>query len=102
MGTRNPSSPFISVIICVYNDWNSLENCLGSLSRQQDAPTFEIIVVDDGSSESVPELLKVNKHLIQFIRQPHAGIPTARNTGIRAAVGDVFLFTDSDCILDNN
>ncbi len=94
----------LSVVVCVYNDWKPLESCLWSLSHQKDAPSFEVLVVDDGSSQPVPDSIRQSKlnFPIQFIRQNHGGVATARNAGIRAATGDVFVFTDCDCVLDTD
>ena len=92
----------ISIVIPVYNQWQALGSCLESLSTQSDAPSFEVIVVDDGSSHpqdltTVPIALR----LLQ-LRQPHGGVSVARNYGAQHANGDVVLFVDSDCRLDAN
>jgi glycosyltransferase involved in cell wall biosynthesis len=100
-----PSSrPLLSVVVCVYNDWRALEYCLRSLLHQKDAPSFEVLVIDDGSSQPVPDSLRQSKlnFPIQFIRENHGGVATARNVGIRAASGEVFVFTDADCVLDTD
>lgn len=101
---RNPTCPCVSVIIGVYNDWDSLEKCLKSLSQQQGAPSFEVVIVDDGSTRVVSDVLRSSdiNHPLRFVRQAHGGISTARNTGMRNATGAVFFFTDCDCILDRN
>jgi len=93
--------PLFSIVIPVYNDWKPLEQCLQSLDLQANAPAFEVIVVDDGSTEEVTEYLRRSTHIYPFrlIQQAHAGIPAARNRGIRAATGKVFLFVDADCRL---
>jgi glycosyltransferase involved in cell wall biosynthesis len=95
-------SPYLSLIICVHNDWEPLENCLKSLSRQQEAPSFEVVVVDDGSACHAPDAIKRGtfEYPIRFVRQSHSGLAVARNTGIQIAVGTVLLFTDCDCILN--
>ena len=93
--------PRFSIIIPVYNDWKPLEECLQSLTRQSNAPDFEVILVDDGSKETAPEHIRSagRGHPLTVIEQAHAGIPTARNRGIRAAKGEVLLFVDADCRL---
>jgi glycosyltransferase involved in cell wall biosynthesis len=98
------SAPQFSVIIPVYNDWEPLEECLRSLSQQQESPPFEVIIVDDGSaSESSDTLRRWNQHYsLTVVRQPHTGIPTARNHGIQNAKGSVLVFTDADCRLQPN
>jgi glycosyltransferase involved in cell wall biosynthesis len=94
--------PTFSIVIAVCNDWQLLERCLESLERQVDSPSFEIIVVDDGSTTPAPE--SVNQDAagcsMTIIRQPRQGIPSARNRGIGAATGEAILFVDSDCCLE--
>jgi glycosyltransferase involved in cell wall biosynthesis len=94
----------ISAIICVFNDWDPLEDCLKSFALQEGSPGFEVVVVDDGSLLTLPDSIKYHQYpyRIRFVRQNHCGLSTARNTGIRAAIGSIFLFTDADCILDRN
>lgn len=93
--------PRFSIVIPVYNDWIPLDQCLQSLSQQHEAPSFEVILVDDGSKQPVPEFIRTSARAfpLEAIRQPHAGIPTARNRGIRACRGEVVLFVDADCKL---
>ncbi len=96
--------PLISIVIAVYNDWKLLDRCLRSLAGQVAAPKFEVIVVDDGSSESAPE------HILQWnasfallsLRQSHQGISIARNFGVRRSTGSVLLFVDTDCRFHQN
>jgi glycosyltransferase involved in cell wall biosynthesis len=95
--------PMFSVIVAVYNDWAMLDGCLESLARQTNAPGFEVIIVDDGSAETAPEFVRTPRcYPLTVIRQPHAGIPSARNRGIRTSQGTVFLFVDADCRLQAN
>lgn len=102
--TASSLIPCFSVIIPVYNDWVPLEQCLKSLSQQRDAPEFEVIVVDDGSHNGVPGWIQQwNRcYALTTIRQAHAGIPSARNAGIKASKGSVLVFTDADCRLESN
>jgi glycosyltransferase involved in cell wall biosynthesis len=98
------TAPKISVVIAVYNDWTALNECLLSLQRQANPPNFEVIVVDDGSNTSAPEFIQesVNHYPLILVRQPHQGISTARNRGVRLAKGSIVLFTDADCKFDQN
>ncbi|MGA9509294.1 MAG: glycosyltransferase family A protein [Candidatus Sulfotelmatobacter sp.] len=91
-------APEFSIIVAVYNDWGPLVQCLESLRNQTDAPTFEVIVVDDGSTDPIPEFIRVSNddHPLTLIKQSHAGIPASRNRGVRASHGDVLLFVDAD------
>jgi glycosyltransferase involved in cell wall biosynthesis len=94
----------ISIVIPVYNDWIPLDQCLRSLGRQTHAPSFEVIVVDDGSTETAPEFIRksARSYPLSIIDQPHAGIPAARNRGVKAAQGTVVLFVDADCRLHSD
>jgi glycosyltransferase involved in cell wall biosynthesis len=91
--------PLISIVIAVYNDWNLLDRCLRSLAGQVAAPKFEVIVVDDGSTEPAPEkVLQWNASFaLLSLRQSHQSISSARNLGVRHSVGPVLLFVDADC-----
>lgn len=92
------TTPVFSIIIAVYNDWIALDHCLGFLAQQKHGPTFEVIVVDDGSSEAAPERIRAwTRQLpLTIIRQSHAGIPTARNRGIQISKASILLFVDAD------
>jgi glycosyltransferase involved in cell wall biosynthesis len=67
-------------------------------------PSFEAIIVDDGSTETAPEFIRSSNNSLPLtlIRQSHAGIPASRNRGIRASGGTVRLFVDADSRLEGN
>jgi len=94
-------TPAFSIIIAVFNDWVPLRECLESLGRQENAPSFEVIVVDDGSDEPAPQLIRqwAGRYPLAIVNQPHRGIPAARNHGVRVSNGEVLLFVDADCRL---
>lgn len=94
-------APALSVVIPVYNDWKPLAECLRSLAEQSNAPDFEVILVDDGSTETAPEYIRspAQGHPFTVIQQAHSGIAVARNCGIRAAKGQILVFVDADCRL---
>lgn len=98
------TAPSISIIIAVYNDWLPLESCLQSLEEQTGAPSFEVVVVDDGSRNVVPESICDAKRAfpLTIVRQPHTGISPARNLGILNARGAVVMFVDADCKLEKD
>ncbi len=93
-------APLLSVIIAVYNDWVQLDACLQSLAQQVHAPSFEVIVIDDGGS-APPEPIHrwANHYPFTIIRHTHTGIAGTRNRGIRNARGTVLMFVDADCRL---
>lgn len=86
----------VSVIIPAYNASITLSNCLSSLMEQDCAEEYEVIVVDDGSSDQTPDIARGFKG-VTLIQQENAGPAKARNNGVSHAKGDIVLFTDSDC-----
>lgn len=85
----------ISVIIPTYNRSWILKDAIDSVLSQK-FTDFEIIVVDDGSTDSTNELLAAYKDRIKTIRQENKGVSSARNSGLRAANGLYAAFLDSD------
>lgn len=83
----------ISVIIPTYNEEEHIGQCLLSLKKQTEK-NFEIIVVDD---ESTDQTLKIAKqHADHVLSQPHQGPGAARNLGAKSAKGDILVFVDAD------
>ncbi|QDG54566.1 glycosyltransferase [Persicimonas caeni] len=91
--------PSVSVIIPVYDDYKRLERCLYALEGQTyPNDRYEIIVVDNGTPEErVPDIEETFSN-VRAIREETPGSYAARNAGIAAATGDVFAFTDADCL----
>jgi len=90
-----------SVIIPAHNAAATIAACLESVIRQSlPRSDYEIIVVDDGSIDNSPEIIK--DYPVRFIEQKKAGPAAARNNGATAARGDILVFTDADCELDFN
>jgi len=89
------ANPLISIIIPTYNREDCVRQSLDS-ALAQTFRDFELIVVDDGSSDGTVEILKSYGDKIRLICQKNAGAGAARNTGIRAAQGKYVAFLDSD------
>jgi glycosyltransferase involved in cell wall biosynthesis len=87
--------PLVSVIIPTYNRASLLREALDSVSRQT-FRDFEVIVIDDGSTEPIADELAGHAVKPVIIRQPHQGPAAARNRGIAEATGDLIAFLDSD------
>ena len=92
------NAPDISVIIPVYNVERYLRQCLDSVCAQT-AQNIEIICVDDGSTDSSPDILKeyaAKDSRFVIVRQENAGAGAARNNGLSRAAGRYLSFLDSD------
>ncbi|MCJ7740895.1 glycosyltransferase [Candidatus Microgenomates bacterium] len=87
----------VSVIIPVYNEKKVISDCLSSLAIQS-YPDFEIIVVDDGSTDN-SELRIKN---LRYHKQKHQGPGKARNFGAKYAKGDILVFIDADMTFDQD
>lgn len=97
---------FISVVIPTYNRRPILEKCLMALENQVLAPdcplqTYEVIVVDDGSTDETLTWLANNPRLshVRVFQQEHQGPAAARNLGVAQAQGDTIVFIDSDLVV---
>lgn len=90
--------PAVSVIVPVYNIRSMVERCVESLLCQDFRP-FEIILVDDGSSDGSAELCDqyaARYNHVQVLHKPNGGLSEARNTGVAAARGSWITFVDGD------
>ena len=85
----------VSVIIPVYNGSKYLAATLESVLAQTYA-LHEIIVIDDGSTDSSPEILQFYGDRLRVIRQPNQGVAVARNAGLKHASGDLISLIDQD------
>ena len=88
-------SPRISVIVPVYNGEKLLEKTLKSVFAQT-YPAHEIIVIDDGSTDSTPRILERLGSRIKTRRIENSGAAASRNAGIKIATGDYLAFLDAD------
>lgn len=92
------NTPFVSVIIPVFNDEARLVRCLAALEQQTyDADCYEVVVVDNGSTRDVAGVVGGFAHA-RSLREVQPGSYAARNTGLAHARGEIIAFTDSDCI----
>ncbi|CAA9574338.1 Glycosyl transferase, family 2 [uncultured Synechococcales cyanobacterium] len=93
---------FFSVVVPTYNRRAILEKCLRALECQQlqDEHRYEVVVVDDGSTDGTVAWLKQAGLLhLQLLCQDHQGPAAARNLGVEQASGDTIVFIDSDLVV---
>ena len=98
------NNPKISVIVTCYNIAHYLEQCLESIVNQT-YTNIEIVIVNDGSTDTTQEVLLKYTALdsrITIINQSNQGVSKARNNGVLAATGDYLLFVDGDDWLSLN
>lgn len=97
----DPSQFEASVVIITFNRTQSLMRTLDALAAQ-DAKSFEVIVVSDGSTDGTDGDVVVRTAdfpvPLRLVRQDHAGVAAARNRGVSEAGSEVVVFTDDDCI----
>lgn len=102
--THKQDSKLVSIITPVYNAEKYLDDCVQSVLKQ-DYSHWELILVDDGSSDTSPSMCDayVTRDVrIRVIHQENAGPGAARNKGMEAAKGDYLCFLDSDDYLTSN
>ena len=93
--------PLVSVIIPAYNGDRYIAEAVESVLIQN-YPSFEIIVVDDGSTDRTSEVLQPYRSRIRYLSQSNQGVAAARNRGIEAAEGELIALLDQDdCFLPN-
>jgi len=97
---QSPQAPFVSVIVCSYNGGRTLAACLDSLGKLN-YPDYEVILVDDGSTDDTAHIA-AQYPWVRYVHQSNHGLSHARNTGASVAKGDVFAYTDSDCMADTD
>jgi glycosyltransferase involved in cell wall biosynthesis len=89
-------TPVVSVVVPTYNRAAVLTEMLASV-RAQTFADFEVIVVDDGSTDDTGERVRaLGEPRLRYVRQDNGGVSSARNHGLRLAQGEIIAFVDSD------
>lgn len=98
--------PEVSVVIPTYNRSALLRNAVSSVLRQDDPCPFEIVIVDNNSSDDTPavarSLMESHPGKVRYIGEPKQGNAHARNRGIESARGAIIAFIDDDVTVKNN
>ncbi|MCM0591480.1 MAG: glycosyltransferase family 2 protein [Gloeotrichia echinulata IR180] len=92
--------PRISAIICTHNRDTYLGAAIDSLLGQDFAADFEVVVVDNGSSDRTVQVVEERTHnpRLKYVFEPIIGLSVARNTGARIASGDILAYLDDDAV----
>ena len=94
----------LTVVVPTHNRGELLGRALRGLLEQTAAPeSYEIVVVDDGSTDETPEVVAgigADETRLRYVRQENKGPAAARNVGVREARGEIVLFTGDDCLPD--
>src|SRR5262249_17374393 len=85
--------PRVSVVVCTHNGARTIRDCLDGLGKLE-YPSFEVIVVDDGSTGTTARI--VARYGFRLIRTRHRGLSHARNVGFQAATGEIVAYVDDD------
>ena len=92
----------ISIILPVYNGEQLIERCIESILKQT-YKNFELIIVNDGSTDKTLEKIqKYKDERIRIINQSQQGTGQARNAGLKEVLGNYVCFIDSDDTVDEN
>ena len=97
----DPTAPDVSVVIPTFNRIDTLPEVLEALARQEGAPSFEVIVVDDGSTDDTADWLAERPHddlSLRALRQENRGPAAARNAGVAIARGEWVAFLGDDTV----
>lgn len=91
----------VSVVIVTWNGRDYIGPCLDALVRQRETPSFEIVVVDNGSTDGTPDLVAARTPAPRLIRsERNLGFPAGNNLGIRAAGGQIVVLLNQDTVVD--
>jgi glycosyltransferase involved in cell wall biosynthesis len=89
------AQPLVSIIIPTFNRAGLVREAISSVLAQ-DYARLELLVIDDGSNDHTPEVVRAFGTAVTFIQQSHTGVSAARNRGVAASHGELVAFLDSD------
>jgi len=92
--------PKISVVVPAYNEAKTLGLCLASLKNQDFKKPYEVIVVDNNSTDATAAIARTAR--VKLIKEIKRGAAAARNTGAAASSAPLLAFTDADSIVPSH
>jgi glycosyltransferase involved in cell wall biosynthesis len=99
--TADAKLPMCSIVVCSYNGASTVDSCLRSMQKLRYPAEYEVIFVDDGSTDGTQKILQ-KYPWVRNIKQRNMGLSYARNVGMEAARGEIVVYTDSDCEADED
>ncbi len=97
--SNNNPLPHITVIVCSFNGSATIQECLEGI-LQVDYPNFDVLVVNDGSTDNLPEI--AGRYPVKLISTSNHGLSSARNTGMYNATGEIIAYIDDDAYPDRH
>ena len=98
---QDPFTPPVSIVVPAYNEAIGIARCVRSLAASRYPGPFEVVVVDDGSTDDTGELARgLGLRGVRVIRQANAGKPVALNSGLIAAAHDIVVTVDGDTVFE--
>ena len=96
--SQSTSAADVSVVLCTFNRATLLVDALRALVAQDDAPPYEVVVVDNNSTDGTRGVVETfaASGLVRYVREPAQGLSYARNHGVATASADIVAFTDDD------
>lgn len=96
---KNKSTPLVTIVLPAYNEEKTIDRCLRSIIKQT-YKNVELIVIDDGSTDSTAEIVK--HYSCKLINLNHGGPGSAKNYAARHSKGEILVFVDADMYLDKS
>ncbi len=89
--------PAITAIVCTRNGRGRISTCLEALLGSDCSADFEVMVVDDGSTDGTSDFIRAHYPQVELVRIEAGGLSVARNIGAQLAKADILAYTDDDC-----
>lgn len=91
--------PVLSIVIPAFNAEKYISECLSSVVNQKDCANFEIIVIDDGSTDKTANIVSELYPSIRLFKKINGGVGSARNFGVSKSRGEIIFFIDADDVM---